>query len=260
MQDGEPYLAGTARPAVARVSAATAAAAGVVDGDKVTVSTTAGSVTVPLEVTDMADGVVWLPTNSSGARGPRGPRRRPREQGDPEEGRMRNAPTCSRSDSTLSRLQPADLVDGAAQGRDRLRVPAAHRHLHDLVRAAGDRPDAEPARPQPGRSLGPAAADRRRAEAAAEGGHRPHRVDKLVFFVAPIIAAAPCLRRLRDHPVGPGGVDLPPPDAAAGRRPAGRGAAGAGDELDRRLRHRAGRLGLAAGRTRSSARSARPPR
>jgi NADH-quinone oxidoreductase subunit G len=66
LQDGEPYLAGTARPVVARVSAATAAAAGVADGDKVTVATTAGSVTVPLDVTDMADGVVWLPTNSSG--------------------------------------------------------------------------------------------------------------------------------------------------------------------------------------------------
>jgi NADH-quinone oxidoreductase subunit G len=67
LQDGEPYLAGTARPAVARASAATAASAGVADGDKVTVATTAGSVTVPLAVTDMADGVVWLPTNSSGA-------------------------------------------------------------------------------------------------------------------------------------------------------------------------------------------------
>jgi NADH-quinone oxidoreductase subunit G len=67
MQDGEPYLAGTARPVVARVSAATAAAAGVANGDKVTVATSAGSVTVPLDVTDMTDGVVWLPTNSSGA-------------------------------------------------------------------------------------------------------------------------------------------------------------------------------------------------
>ena len=67
MQDGEPYLAGTARSIVARASAATAAAAGVADGDKVTVATAAGSVTVPLEVTEMADGVVWLPTNSSGS-------------------------------------------------------------------------------------------------------------------------------------------------------------------------------------------------
>jgi len=67
MQDGEPYLAGTARPVVAQVSAATAAAAGVADGDKVTVSTAVGSVTVPLDVTEMADGVVWLPANSPGS-------------------------------------------------------------------------------------------------------------------------------------------------------------------------------------------------
>ncbi|MGH3248204.1 MAG: molybdopterin-dependent oxidoreductase, partial [Trebonia sp.] len=67
LQDGEPFLAGTARPVVARVSAATAVAAGVADGEKVTVATTAGSVTVPLDVIEMADGVVWLPTNSSGS-------------------------------------------------------------------------------------------------------------------------------------------------------------------------------------------------
>ena len=62
MQDGEPSLAGTARPAVARMSAATAAEAGVADGDKVTVATDRGSVTVPAEVVPMADHVVWLPS------------------------------------------------------------------------------------------------------------------------------------------------------------------------------------------------------
>ena len=61
MQDGEPSLAGTARPAVARMSAATAAEAGVADGDKVTVATGRGSVTVPAEIVPMADQVVWLP-------------------------------------------------------------------------------------------------------------------------------------------------------------------------------------------------------
>jgi NADH-quinone oxidoreductase subunit G len=61
MQDGEPSLAGTARPPVARMSAATAAEAGVADGDKVTVATDQGSVTVPVEVVPMADHVVWLP-------------------------------------------------------------------------------------------------------------------------------------------------------------------------------------------------------
>ena len=54
MQDGEPSLAGTARPVVARMSAATAAEAGVADGDKVTVATDRGSVTVPVEVVPMA--------------------------------------------------------------------------------------------------------------------------------------------------------------------------------------------------------------
>jgi len=61
MQDGEPALAGTARPAVARMSPATAAEAGAADGDKVTVVTDRGSVTVPVEVAPMADHVVWLP-------------------------------------------------------------------------------------------------------------------------------------------------------------------------------------------------------
>jgi NADH-quinone oxidoreductase subunit G len=61
MQDGEPALAGTARPAVARMSAATAAEAGVADGDKVTVATDRGSVTVPVAVMPMAGHVVWLP-------------------------------------------------------------------------------------------------------------------------------------------------------------------------------------------------------
>jgi NADH-quinone oxidoreductase subunit G len=67
MQDGEPYLAGTARPVVAKLSAATASAAGVADGDKVTVATAVGSVTVPVDVVPMADGVVWLPANSPGS-------------------------------------------------------------------------------------------------------------------------------------------------------------------------------------------------
>ena len=61
MQDGEPALAGTARPVVARMSAATAAEAGLADGDKVTVATDHGSVVVPVELVPMADHVVWLP-------------------------------------------------------------------------------------------------------------------------------------------------------------------------------------------------------
>jgi len=67
LQDGEPHLAGTARPTVARLSASTAAGIGAVDGQPVTVATGRGSVTVPLAVTAMPDGVVWLPLNSPGS-------------------------------------------------------------------------------------------------------------------------------------------------------------------------------------------------
>jgi NADH-quinone oxidoreductase subunit G len=66
MQDGEPFLAGTARPVVARVSAATAAEAGTADGGKVCVATEHGSLTVPVEVAAMPDRVVWLPAHSDG--------------------------------------------------------------------------------------------------------------------------------------------------------------------------------------------------
>jgi NADH-quinone oxidoreductase subunit G len=65
LQDGEPYLAGTARPPVVRLSAATAAGIGA--SDTVVVSSPSGSVTLPLEITDMVDGVVWLPLNSPGS-------------------------------------------------------------------------------------------------------------------------------------------------------------------------------------------------
>ncbi|MFC0040477.1 NADH-quinone oxidoreductase subunit G [Actinomadura rayongensis] len=68
LQDGEPYLAGTAKPAVARLSAATAAeiGAGSGTGAAVTVTGPRGAVTLPLEITpDLPDRVVWLPTNSA---------------------------------------------------------------------------------------------------------------------------------------------------------------------------------------------------
>jgi NADH-quinone oxidoreductase subunit G len=67
MQDGEPHLAGTARPAVARLSAATAAEIGVADGEHVVVGSDRGSLTLPLTITEMPDRVVWVPTNSVGS-------------------------------------------------------------------------------------------------------------------------------------------------------------------------------------------------
>jgi NADH-quinone oxidoreductase subunit G len=64
LQDGEPYLAGTATRPVARLSAATAAQVGVADGAGLVVSTAAGQITLPVVVDELPDFVVWLPANS----------------------------------------------------------------------------------------------------------------------------------------------------------------------------------------------------
>jgi NADH-quinone oxidoreductase subunit G len=66
LQDGEDALAATRHAAVARLSAATAAEAGVTDGALLKVTGPAGSVQLPLQVTPMPDRVVWLPMNSTG--------------------------------------------------------------------------------------------------------------------------------------------------------------------------------------------------
>ncbi|MFE1550110.1 NADH-quinone oxidoreductase subunit G [Streptomyces sp. NPDC058718] len=67
LQEGDTALAGTRHAAVARLSAATAADTGVKDGDTLEITGPAGSVTFPLQVTEMPDRVVWLPLNSAGA-------------------------------------------------------------------------------------------------------------------------------------------------------------------------------------------------
>jgi NADH-quinone oxidoreductase subunit G len=67
MIDGDPELAGTARPAAVRMAKSTAAAVGIADGEAATVATDRGAITLPAQIVEMADGVVWLPTNSPGA-------------------------------------------------------------------------------------------------------------------------------------------------------------------------------------------------
>jgi NADH-quinone oxidoreductase subunit G len=67
LQQGDEALAGTRHAARARVSAATAAEAGVRDGEAIAVTGPAGAVELPLEITEMPDRVVWLPLNSVGA-------------------------------------------------------------------------------------------------------------------------------------------------------------------------------------------------
>jgi NADH-quinone oxidoreductase subunit G len=66
LQDGEPYLAGTGRMSVARMSAATAEQFGV--GVAVSIKGSARTgIELPVAITQMADGVVWVPTKSPGS-------------------------------------------------------------------------------------------------------------------------------------------------------------------------------------------------
>ncbi|PRY61123.1 NADH-quinone oxidoreductase subunit G [Glycomyces artemisiae] len=66
LQENNPQLAGCAPDPVVRLSAATAKAIGASEGSGVTVSTAIGGITLPLKVTAMPEGVVWLPQNAPG--------------------------------------------------------------------------------------------------------------------------------------------------------------------------------------------------
>ncbi len=67
LQDGESHLAGTARPPVVHLSAATAAEIGAAEGDSISVGTASGAITLPLALADLPDRVAWLPLNSPGS-------------------------------------------------------------------------------------------------------------------------------------------------------------------------------------------------
>ncbi len=67
MQDGEPFLAGTAKRSRLHLSPGTAAEIGVAEGDLVTVGSARGRLTLPLVLADLPDRVVWLPTRSPDA-------------------------------------------------------------------------------------------------------------------------------------------------------------------------------------------------
>jgi NADH-quinone oxidoreductase subunit G len=65
--EGNAELLGTARPAVVKLGKDLAARLGVAAGDPVTVGTATGALTLPAEIADLPDQVVWLPTNAPGA-------------------------------------------------------------------------------------------------------------------------------------------------------------------------------------------------
>jgi NADH-quinone oxidoreductase subunit G len=67
LQEHEPYLAGTQKPAVALLSESTAKEAGISAGGSVTLTTDRGSVTLPCAIAELPDRVVWAPTLSPGS-------------------------------------------------------------------------------------------------------------------------------------------------------------------------------------------------
>jgi NADH-quinone oxidoreductase subunit G len=64
LQEGEANLAGTARKSVVHISANKGAELGVKNGDSVKISSETGSITLPVEISEMADNKVWVPRNS----------------------------------------------------------------------------------------------------------------------------------------------------------------------------------------------------
>lgn len=63
----EPALAGTARPVRVLTNAATAQRLGLVEGAAAAVRTDRAEITLPVELADLPDGVVWLPANTPDA-------------------------------------------------------------------------------------------------------------------------------------------------------------------------------------------------
>ena len=176
LQDGEPHLAGTARKPVVRLSADTAAEIGAADGDEVRVSTPRGSITLPLNITDMPDRVVWLPLNSPGSAVYR-------QLGVTLGSLVKIGAKIGVGDD---RLRARPLVAGAGESVGHLRVPDAERAGGDPDGAQDPGPDAVAARPQPGGTVGRPAEPGRRDQAGAEGKHH-----------SPPASTGPCTWRRR---------------------------------------------------------------
>ena len=68
LQDGEANLAKTAHPSVAVISADRAGKLGVTNGDRVTISSNVGAITLPVEIADIDSKTVWIPRNSQSSR------------------------------------------------------------------------------------------------------------------------------------------------------------------------------------------------
>ena len=237
MQDGEPNLAGTARPTVARMSAATAAEAERGRDGKVTVATGRGTVTVPVEIADMPDRVVWLPANSAGCGRPARARRRARHPSHVEErGMTVLAASAARRPPATARRWPASGIDPWWLILLKVIVIFVFLLVATLLTIWAERRviGRMQQRPGPNRAgkFGLLQSLMDGIKLALMEDIIPRGVDKLLFVIAPAVAAIPAFISLAIIPFGPDGLDLRPPHPAAAHRPAGGRAAGAGHELD----------------------------
>jgi NADH-quinone oxidoreductase subunit G len=64
LQKGEEHLAGTQRPVVAHMSEKTATDNKLENEEKVIISNSRGSITIKLEIIEMVNDVVWIPSNN----------------------------------------------------------------------------------------------------------------------------------------------------------------------------------------------------
>ena len=255
LQRDEPELSGTARRAVVRLAPEAAARLGAVDGDPVTVTGPAGSITLPLLVTPMPDHVVWLPMRSAGSQvrtdlgaGPGAVVRLAASSA----GLLHPAPRLEVSRDAPGQPRPAHprglrqrrLVDRAHQGRRGLRGPGAPDAVRDRLRAQGRRAHAAADRPQPGRPAWLPAEPRGRAEAGVQGRHHAGARRQADLLPGPGPGHRPGVPRLLGHPAGADRQHLRRAHPAAAHRRPHRRAGRARLLGDGHLRHRPGRLGL----------------
>ena len=145
-----------------------------------TVSGDRGTVTLPVGVADLPDGVVWTPTSRRLRRRRPGPSYDSPPKASPRMSALLAAPVLqlvlaprTAPAPTRQGLRQRPLVGRRHQGRADLRHPGRADAVQHLVRAPRRGPHAAPHRPQRERPLRPAAVPRRRREAGAEGGHHP---------------------------------------------------------------------------------------
>ena len=209
LQDGEPYLAGTAprsrRPAVRGHRRR---------GRRRSTVTCSRSSTAPAGSRCRSPSPTW-PTTWSGCR-PTRPAQRVRATLGVDAGRRRHDHQGRCRMSLLApsrRVVPVPMVDNpTADFSDTpwwlslvkalldLRLPAGQHAAGDLVRAPGHRAHAAASRPEPGRPVRPAADPGRRREAGAEGG--PHPEERRQGGVRARAGHRRChgVRVVRDHP------------------------------------------------------------